>query len=131
MTETQSPVIREVEARRDALVALCQDLIRIPTLNPPGRDYLEICEMLGERLRGTAEQCGLGDRRMIQSIVFSKALGSFGGAILGPRWLRAALLDGNPVVTGSSSWPAGLAKATLASLELLRARPGLAKRLRA
>ncbi len=86
--------------------------------------------MLGERLRGTAEQCGLGGRRVIQSITFSKALGSFGGAILGPRWLRAALLDGNNVVTGSSSLPAGLAKATLASLELLRTRPALAKRLR-
>ncbi len=86
--------------------------------------------VLGERLRGTAEQRGLGERRVIQSITFSKALGSFGGAILGPRWLRAALLDGNNVVTGSSSLSAGLAKATLASLELLRTRPGLAKRLR-
>ena len=86
--------------------------------------------VLGDRLRGTVEQCGLGGRRVIQSIVFSKALGSFGGAILGPRWLRAALLDDNPVVTGSSSLPAGLARATLASLELLRTRPGLAKRLR-
>ena len=86
--------------------------------------------VLGERLRGTAEQCGLGGRRVIQSIVFSKGLGSFGGAILGPRWLRSALLGGNPVVTGSSSLPTGLAKATLASLELLRTRPGLAKRLR-
>lgn len=86
--------------------------------------------VLGDRLRGTAEQCGLGGRRVIQSITFSKALGSFGGAILGPRWLRAALLDGNNVVTSSSSLPAGLAKATLASLELLRIRPALAKRLR-
>jgi 7-keto-8-aminopelargonate synthetase-like enzyme len=40
------------------------------------------------------------------------------------------LLDGNHVVTGSSSLPSGLAKATLASLGLMRARPGLAKRLR-
>ena len=86
--------------------------------------------VLGDRLRGTVEQCGLGGRRVIQSIVFSKALGSFGGAILGPRWLRAALLDDNPVVTGSSSLPAGLAKATLASLDLLSTRPALAKRLR-
>ncbi len=86
--------------------------------------------VLGERLRGTAEQCGLSRQRVIQSIVFSKALGGFGGAILGPRWLRTTLLDGNPVVTGSSSLPAGLAKAALASLELLRSRPSLAKRLR-
>ena len=86
--------------------------------------------VLGDRLHGTAEHCGLANRRVIQSVVFSKALGSFGGAILGPRWLRSALFDGNHVVTGSSSLPSGLAKATLASLGLLRARPGLAKRLR-
>ena len=34
----------EIENRRDDLVRLTQDLIRIPTLNPPGRHYLDICE---------------------------------------------------------------------------------------
>ncbi len=103
---------------------------RLPRLATLWIDDAHGAGVLGGRLRGTAEQCGLAGRRVIQSIVFSKALGSFGGAILGPRWLRAALLDGNPVVTGSSSLPAGLARAALASLELLRTRPGLAKRLR-
>jgi len=40
----------EVGARRDDLVALTRDLIRIPTLNPPGRHYREICEFLATRL---------------------------------------------------------------------------------
>ncbi|WP_212525193.1 acetylornithine deacetylase/succinyl-diaminopimelate desuccinylase family protein [Actibacterium sp. MT2.3-13A] len=40
----------EVEARRDNLVALCADLIRIPTLNPPGLNYREICDFLAARL---------------------------------------------------------------------------------
>lgn len=39
-----------VESRRDDLVALTQDLLRIPTLNPPGECYLEICEFLKARL---------------------------------------------------------------------------------
>ncbi|MBB4022551.1 MULTISPECIES: acetylornithine deacetylase/succinyl-diaminopimelate desuccinylase family protein [Actibacterium] len=39
-----------VDARRDDLVALCRDLIRIPTLNPPGLNYREICGYLAERL---------------------------------------------------------------------------------
>ena len=39
-----------VVARRDDLIALTQDLIRIPTLNPPGDNYLEICEYLDRRL---------------------------------------------------------------------------------
>ncbi|MCT4684726.1 MAG: acetylornithine deacetylase/succinyl-diaminopimelate desuccinylase family protein [Roseicyclus sp.] len=39
-----------VAAREGELVALTQDLIRIPTLNPPGRNYREICELLAARL---------------------------------------------------------------------------------
>lgn len=31
-------------------MALCQDLIRFPTVNPPGEDYREICEYLAARL---------------------------------------------------------------------------------
>ncbi|MEX5727400.1 succinyl-diaminopimelate desuccinylase [Rhodovulum iodosum] len=40
-----------VTARRDALVALTQDLVRIPTLNPPGLNYREICDLLAARLQ--------------------------------------------------------------------------------
>ncbi|SMX31857.1 acetylornithine deacetylase/succinyl-diaminopimelate desuccinylase family protein [Actibacterium lipolyticum] len=39
-----------VDAQRDDLISLCQDLIKIPTLNPPGRNYREICSYLAERL---------------------------------------------------------------------------------
>ncbi len=39
-----------IDAKRDDLIALTQDLIRIPTLNPPGQDYLAICEYLDRRL---------------------------------------------------------------------------------
>ncbi|ULB10602.1 acetylornithine deacetylase/succinyl-diaminopimelate desuccinylase family protein [Cereibacter azotoformans] len=45
-----SRLIAEVESRRADLVALAQELVRIPTLNPPGRNYREICEMLAARL---------------------------------------------------------------------------------
>ncbi|EAQ14560.1 succinyl-diaminopimelate desuccinylase [Maritimibacter alkaliphilus HTCC2654] len=83
MTETQSPVIREVEARREALVALCQDLIRIPTLNPPGRDYLKICEMLGGRLRGAGWQVEL-----------IRAEGTPGDSDTWPRWNMVARYEG-------------------------------------
>ncbi|MED5381773.1 MAG: pyridoxal phosphate-dependent aminotransferase family protein, partial [Verrucomicrobiota bacterium] len=59
---------------------------RLPRLAKLWIDDAHGAGVLGERLRGTAEQCGLAGRRVIRSIVFSKALGSFGGAILGPRW---------------------------------------------
>jgi succinyl-diaminopimelate desuccinylase len=38
-----------IEARRDEIVALTQELVRIPTLNPPGLKYREICDALGAR----------------------------------------------------------------------------------
>lgn len=39
-----------VTARRADMIALCQDLIRIPTRNPPGENYREICDYLDRRL---------------------------------------------------------------------------------
>ena len=41
----------EIAAREAELIQLTQDLVRIPTLNPPGRHYHDICDFLGERLR--------------------------------------------------------------------------------
>lgn len=40
-----------IASRRDDLIALTQDLIRIPTLNPPGENYRMICDYLDRRLR--------------------------------------------------------------------------------
>ncbi len=37
-------------SKKDDLIALTQDLIRIPTLNPPGENYREICGYLADRL---------------------------------------------------------------------------------
>lgn len=39
-----------IDAARDDLISLTRDLIRFPTLNPPGEAYLEICEYLERRL---------------------------------------------------------------------------------
>lgn len=39
-----------VAEREDALVSLAQSLIRIPTLNPPGARYREVCDLLADRL---------------------------------------------------------------------------------
>jgi succinyl-diaminopimelate desuccinylase len=43
-------VLREIEAREDQVVALTQDLIRFPTVNPPGEAYQPCAEYLGNRL---------------------------------------------------------------------------------
>ncbi|CAN1510439.1 ArgE Acetylornithine deacetylase/Succinyl-diaminopimelate desuccinylase and related deacylases [Rhabdaerophilaceae bacterium] len=39
-----------IDAARDDLVQLTQDLIRFPTVNPPGQGYDECCQFLAERL---------------------------------------------------------------------------------
>ena len=43
-------LFREIEDRRDAMVALTQALVRIPTVNPPGDAYRPCAELIGARL---------------------------------------------------------------------------------
>ena len=73
----------EVDARRDSLVRLTQDLIRIPTLNPPGRCYLEICEYLAERLA----KAGFG-------VELIRAEGAPADSATWPRWNLVARREG-------------------------------------
>ena len=43
-------LFRAIDEKREELISLTQELIRIPTINPPGDHYLEICEYLKRRL---------------------------------------------------------------------------------
>ncbi|MFD1160703.1 acetylornithine deacetylase/succinyl-diaminopimelate desuccinylase family protein [Roseovarius aestuarii] len=73
----------EVAARRDDLVALTQDLIRVPTLNPPGDNYREICDYL--------------DRRLLRSGFHTeliRAKGAIGDSDKHPRWNIVARREG-------------------------------------
>jgi len=65
----------EIEARQGDLVALTQDLIRIPTLNPPGLNYREICDYLDRRLLRSGFET-----RLI------RAQGAIGDSDTYPRW---------------------------------------------
>ncbi len=44
-------LLDEITSRREELIALTQELVRMPTLNPPGHGYLEICQYLERRLK--------------------------------------------------------------------------------
>jgi succinyl-diaminopimelate desuccinylase len=44
-------VLAAVDAAADEIVAFTCDLIRVPTVNPPGDAYPECAELIGERLR--------------------------------------------------------------------------------
>ena len=83
MTATEQRIAAELAARRDDLIALTQDLIRIPTLNPPGRNYLEICEYLAERLGRAGFKVDL-----------IRAEGAIGDSAAHPRWNLVARHEG-------------------------------------
>lgn len=51
MIDRRERLLREIASRRDELVGLTQSLIQIPTLNPPGEFYRDICDYLAARLK--------------------------------------------------------------------------------
>ncbi|RAP40905.1 succinyl-diaminopimelate desuccinylase [Rhodovulum viride] len=74
---------RAIATRRDEVAALARDLIRIPTLNPPGRNYLEICEYLGERLAAKGFK-----------VSYVRARGAPADSDAHPRWNMIARHEG-------------------------------------
>jgi succinyl-diaminopimelate desuccinylase len=81
--DRRARLFAEIEARRDELVALTQDLIRIPTLNPPGEAYRDICEYLAQRL---------GSRGFAVEMI--RAEGAPGDSDKYPRWNVIARKEG-------------------------------------
>ncbi|MEQ8778879.1 MAG: acetylornithine deacetylase/succinyl-diaminopimelate desuccinylase family protein [Roseibium album] len=76
-------LIREIDERRDDLVVLTQELLRIPTLNPPGENYREICDYLARRLKKSGFE-----------IELVRAFGTPGDSDKYPRWNVIARRDG-------------------------------------
>ncbi|MBV1902771.1 MAG: acetylornithine deacetylase/succinyl-diaminopimelate desuccinylase family protein [Marinosulfonomonas sp.] len=72
-----------IAAKRDDLISLTQELIRIPTLNPPGLHYRDICEMLQSRLSNSGFETQL-----------VRAQGTPGDSDKYPRWNIVARRDG-------------------------------------
>ncbi len=60
-TQLVDRVLAEVEAARDEIVAFAADLVRIPTVNPPGEAYETCAHLLGDRLR----HCGFDVRYLV------------------------------------------------------------------
>ena len=65
----------EIDNRQDDLIALTRELVAMPTLNPPGNNYLEICEYLKARF----ERAGLQTELI-------RAEGALGDSDKYPRW---------------------------------------------
>jgi succinyl-diaminopimelate desuccinylase len=85
MTATTDPDFARAIAEREAdLVSLTQDMIRIPTLNPPGRNYYEICDMLAQRLARSGFE-----------VQMLRAEGAPADSDAHPRWNLIARLEGS------------------------------------
>jgi succinyl-diaminopimelate desuccinylase len=81
--DRRAELLSEIERRRDDLVGLTRALIRIPTLNPPGENYREICEFVANRLRGKGF-----------AIELIRAEGAPGDSDKYPRWNVLARREG-------------------------------------
>ena len=76
-------LFESVDARRDQLVETTVDLLKIPTFNPPGDNYLEICEHIETRLQPSG----------FESIKL-RAEGALGDSDKYPRWNVIARHEG-------------------------------------
>jgi succinyl-diaminopimelate desuccinylase len=72
-----------VDQRCDELIALTQELVRIPTLNPPGTHYRDICDYLERRLT-----------RAGFAVELLRAEGARGDSDKYPRWNLVARREG-------------------------------------
>lgn len=82
-------LLQRIEVKRDELIALTQDLVRIPTINPPGDAYEACARFLGERLkkRGFA-------------VEYLRALGAPGDSDRYPRTNVVARYEGKGRASG-------------------------------
>jgi 8-amino-7-oxononanoate synthase len=85
--------------------------------------------VLGRHGRGSVEHLQLPREQIIQTITLSKAFGVYGGVILGPRWLRRRIIEHSGIFVGNTPLPLPLAAGALKALEIVRAQPGLRRRL--
>src|SRR6185436_18661167 len=149
MSEARERVQREVDALREEVVAFASDLVRIPTVNPPGDAYPDCARLIGN----TLERCGfaveyheaVGKAEHTRTHPRVNVVGARAGAGKGPLvhlnghfdvvpagagWTRdpfaGTLVDGRLYGRGSCDMKAGLAAAGVAHLcEIGRIQKGL------
>ena len=138
-----------IDARRDDLIALTQDLIRIPTLNPPGRHYRDICDYLDRRLRGAGFETELirahgtpgdSDKYPRWNIVARRTGAHPGDCVhfnshtdvveVGKGWTQdpfgGALIDGKIYGRGACDMKGGLAASIIAAEAFIATHPDFA-----
>lgn len=136
-------VVEQLAADRDELVELAAELIRVPTVNPPGRDYRPCAELIGDRLGrwgfevdypvatdhpDHSEECPrvnvVGLRRGASSRPLVHLNGHIDVVPVGDGWtvdpFAGLVRDGKLYGRGSADMKAGLAAAMMAAESLRR-----------
>jgi 7-keto-8-aminopelargonate synthetase-like enzyme len=86
--------------------------------------------VVGRTGKGSLEHEEVSRARVIQTITLSKALGAYGGAVLGETVLRRRIIQRSGLFTGTTPVPLPLAAAALASMSVLRSDRARLSRLR-
>jgi len=85
---------------------------------------------LGKTGAGTIELEGLSRERVVQCITLSKALGVYGGAVIGSRKLRAQIASRSNIFVGSTPLPLPLAFAACEALRIVKSNKALRQKLK-
>jgi succinyl-diaminopimelate desuccinylase len=141
-------LLKSIDARRGELVELTRDLIRFPTINPPGEAYRPCAEFIGERLgrRGFEVRyvradgvSGDDERHPRINVIARRESGAAGPCVhfnghidvvqVGAGWtvepFAGVIRDGKLFGRGACDMKGGLAAAIVAVETLIDSDPGL------
>ncbi len=149
MSAARERILREVDALRDEIVEFAAELVRIPTVNPPGENYADCARRIGDQLGRLGMQVEyheatgrpehtkqhprvnvIGSRRGGSKGLVVHLNGHFDVVPAGGGWTKdpwgGEVSDGRIWGRGSSDMKAGLAAAVYAAEALNRAGVTLA-----
>ena len=85
--------------------------------------------VLGKNGKGALEHFNIKEKDIIQMGTLSKALGSFGGYVVGSKELIDYLINKSRAFIYTTALPAPVVAASIAALDVIKSEPGLRKQL--
>ena len=80
---------------------------------------------VGPSGKGSPEEARLPPKAFVQTGTLSKAMGTFGGLVAGSAGLAGRIMDRSQAFVGATAVPPPIAAATIRSIEILQANPGM------
>lgn len=116
-------------ARDGAIAPLAEQLRLLPRFGRLLVDDAHGFGVLGESGRGTPSHTQTDSSKLIHTVTLSKAIGAFGGAVLGTAKFAASVRERSSMFGGSTPMPLPLAGAALEALRVLRTDQARRQRL--